>query len=83
MKKKKEFYQHFSVFVYENNVKYPIYLSKKCFEEKHVDLLLVGEKKKNVLIKDFNMIIHYTVEEKIFFVIICKVLAQKNIKVSC
>ena len=67
--------------MYENNVKYPIYVSKKCFEEKHVDLLLVGEKK-NVLIKDFEMIIHYTVEEKNFFVIICKILAQKNIKVS-
>ena len=40
--------------MYENNVKYPIYVSKKCFEEKHVDLLLVGEERKNVLIKDFN-----------------------------
>ena len=25
-----------SVFVYENKEKYPIYLSKKCFKEKHV-----------------------------------------------
>ena len=25
------------------NVKYPIYVSIKCCEEKHVDLLLIGE----------------------------------------
>ena len=45
-----------SVFGHENKVKYPIYISKKCCEEKHVDLLLieVGEKKHYVLIKDFN-----------------------------
>ena len=32
-----------SVFGYENKEKYPIYVSKKCCEEKHVDLLLTGE----------------------------------------
>ena len=31
-----------SVFGYENKVKYPIYVSKKC-ENKHVDLLLIDE----------------------------------------
>ena len=36
--------------------KYPIYLSKKSCEEKHVDLLLIGEESKRhyVLIKNFN-----------------------------
>ena len=29
-----------SVFGYENKEKRPIYVSKKCYEEKHVDLLL-------------------------------------------
>ena len=45
-----------SVFGYENEEKHPIYLSKKCCEEKHVDVLLIGEqgKKDNVLIEDFN-----------------------------
>ena len=44
-----------SVFAYENKEKHPIYVSKKFCEEKHVDLLLIGEGKKDyVLIKDFN-----------------------------
>ena len=36
--------------------KHPIYVSKKCCEEKHVDLLLIEEKGKRhyVLINDFN-----------------------------
>ena len=40
--------------------KNPIYESKKCCEEKHVDLLLVGEgeKKQYVFIKDFNRLIY-------------------------
>ena len=44
------------VFRYENKLKYPIYLSKKCCEDKHVDLSSIGdgEKKHYVLIKDFN-----------------------------
>ena len=43
------------VFDYENKEKYQIYVSKKCCEEKHVDLLLIGEGKKHyILIKDFN-----------------------------
>ena len=44
-----------SVFGYENKEKYPVYVSKQCCQEKHVDLLLIGEgEKKHVLIKDFN-----------------------------
>ena len=45
-----------SVFGYENKGKYPIYVSKQCCEEKHVDLLLIGEgeKKHYVFIKDFK-----------------------------
>ena len=34
------------VFGYENKEKYPIYVSKNCCEEKHVDLLLIGEEGK-------------------------------------
>ena len=34
-----------SVF-YENEGKYPIYVSKKCFEESHDDLILTGEERK-------------------------------------
>ena len=37
-----------SVFGYENKEKYPIYVSKKCSEEKHVDLLLIGEGEKTL-----------------------------------
>ena len=49
-----------SIFGYENKVKYPIYVSKKCCEDKHVDLLLIGETeiKHYVLIKDFNTFMH-------------------------
>ena len=38
------------------NEKHPIYVSKKCWEKKHVDLLLIGEEGKGhyVLIKDCN-----------------------------
>ena len=44
-----------SVFGYENKVKYPIYVSKKCCEDKHVNLLLIGEGEKiQILNKDFN-----------------------------
>ena len=45
-----------SVFGYENKEKYPMYLSKKYYEEKYVDLLLKGEeiKRHYVLIKCLN-----------------------------
>ena len=73
-----------------NKVKYPIYASKKkkkCFE-KHVDLLLLGEEGKMyyVLMKYFNTFMcdyTYIVEENIFVVTVCKLLVQKNIKISC
>ena len=65
-----------SVFGYVNKEKHPIYVSKKCYEEKHVDLLLIGEEGKRhyVLIKDFNTFM-YTLhhgKKNIFVVIIYK-----------
>ena len=55
----------------------PVYVSKQCSEEQHVDLLLIGKEGKRhyILIKDFNiscMIIHYIVEENIFVVVAYK-----------
>ena len=38
-----------SVFGYENKVKCPIYVSKKCCEDKHFDLSLIGEGEKKTL----------------------------------
>ena len=38
-----------SAFGYENEEKYPIYVFKKCCEETHVDLLLIGEREKNFM----------------------------------
>ena len=52
-----------SVFGYENKEKHPIYISKKCCDEKYVDLLLIVEvgKRHYVLIKDFNTFMcHHT-----------------------
>ena len=48
------------IFGYENEEKCPIYVSKKCCEEKHVDLLLIKEngKRNYVLIRDFNTFVH-------------------------
>ena len=45
---------------YENKVRYPICVSKKCCEDKHVNLLLIdqGEKKHYLLIKDSNTFMH-------------------------
>ena len=55
-KKKKKKSISISVFGYENKEKHPIYVSKYCCEETHVDLLLIGEEGKRhyVVIKDFN-----------------------------
>ena len=52
----KKNYIGISVFGYEDKVKYPIHVSKKFCEDKHVDLLLIdeGEKKHYISIKDFN-----------------------------
>ena len=60
-----------SVFGYENKEKYPIYVWKHCCEEKHFDLLLIGEVEKNIifLLKisiDSCVIIYYIVENKRF-----------------
>ena len=43
-----------------NKEKYPIYVLKECCEDKHVDLLSIGEEGKRhyVLIKDFNTFIY-------------------------
>ena len=72
-----------SVFGYENEVKYPIYVSKKCCEDKHVDLLLIGEERKSIMFLSkisihSCVIIHYIVEENIFVVIVWKLSEQQN-----
>ena len=48
------------IFAHEIKGKYPIYVSKKCCEEKHVDLLLIGEERRRhyVLIKGFIKLMH-------------------------
>ena len=45
---------------YENKEKHPIYVSKKCCEDKHINLLLIGEREKKhcVLIKDFIILMY-------------------------
>ena len=50
-----------SVFGYENKEKHPIYVSKGCCKEKHLDLLLIGEEgmRHYVIIKDFNTLMYY------------------------
>ena len=70
-----------SAFGYENKEKHPIYVSKKCYEEKHFDLLLIEEKGKRyfVLTKGFikfmyNHIFH---RRKNIFVVI---VYRRNIK---
>ena len=72
-----------SIFGYENNEKYPIYVSKICCEKKHVDLSLIGEGIKNTMFLsmisiDLCMIIHYIVEENIFVVIAYKLSLEKK-----
>ena len=69
-----------SVFSYENKEKHPIYVFKKC-EEKHVDLLLIGEEGAIFLLKiliRLFMIILYIVLKSIFVFIFYKLLAQKK-----
>ena len=59
-----------SVFGYENKEKHPVYVSKKCCEEKYVHLSLIGEERKShyVLITDFNtsILTFYIAEKKQF-----------------
>ena len=70
-----------SVFGYENKGKCPIYVSKEC-EEKHVDLLLIGEGKKKhyVLIKYFNRFMYdhsLYCRRNIFFIVYSFLLQKK------
>ena len=71
-----------SVFGYESEEKHPIYVSIKCCEEKHVDLLLIEEKGERhyVLVKDFNtfMYNHALQHRKNIFDIVYKLLVQKK-----
>ena len=73
----------FSVFGYEDKKKYPIYVSKKCCEYKPVDLLLIDEEEKGTMFLSkisthSCMIMYYFVEEKVFVVIVYKLLEQQN-----
>ena len=62
-----------NVFGYGNKEKHPIYVSRKCCEDKHVKLLLIGQRKNakdatflsKIVIRSC-MVIHYIVEEKFF-----------------
>ena len=80
----KKNYIGISVFGYENKEKHPIYVSNKRCEEKHADLLLIGEEDKRhyVLIKDFITFIydHTLHGKKIFLVIVYKLFVQKKYK---
>ena len=66
------------VFGYKNKVKCPIYVSKKCCEDKHVE----KEKKNSMFLSKILihscMIIHYIMEENISVVIVCKLLEQQK-----
>ena len=72
-----------SVFGYENKEKHPRYVLKKCCEEKHVDLLLIGKESKinyglfnNFNIFKYNHTLHR--RKNIFVVIAYKFLLQKK-----
>ena len=72
-----------SIFGYGNKQKYPIYESKRCCKEKHVDLFLIEEGEKNtrflsVILIDSCMIIHYIVEGNLFVVIVYMLSLQKK-----
>ena len=72
IEKKKKNRISISVFGYENKENHPMYVSKKCCEENHVELLLIGEKEKNTMFyqKFSCIIILNIVEENIFVIII-------------
>ena len=71
-----------SDFGYENKEKHPISVSKKCLEEKHVDLLLsIGEdgKRHHVLTKDFNTFMYdHSLHRRRIVILVYKVLVQKK-----
>ena len=82
MKKKKNSIG-ISVFGYENKEKNPIYVSKKCCEERRVDLLLIGEKGRDTMfLLKISMhsciIILYIMEKNVFAVIVYKLSVQKK-----
>ena len=79
-KKKRKHSIGISLFGYE---KHSIYVSKECYEEKHFDLLWIGEKGKihYVLIKDFNTFMYDNIlhhGKYIFAVIFYRLLVQKK-----
>ena len=69
-----------SVSGYGNKEKYAIYVLKKLFEEKHVNLLLIegGKNSLSKILVHLFMIIHHTGEENIFVIIIYRLLVQKE-----
>ena len=78
-----------SAFGFENKESYPIYVSKKCYKEKHVVLLLMGKESKghSVLIKDFDTFIYdHTLfcEKKNTFLLLLftSFKYRRNIKIS-
>ena len=71
------------VFGYRNKEKHPLYVSKKCCEEKHVRLLIMEENRKRcyVLKKDSNTFMYnHTLHcrKKMFVVIVYKILVQQK-----
>ena len=68
--------------------KHPIYVSQKCYEDKHGDLLLIGKKgrKHYVVVKDFNTFMyHHTLDCRkkhycycYITIIVSKLSVQKN-----
>ena len=76
-----------SVFGYENKEKYPIYVSKKCYKEKHADLLFIRKGQKNttflsMISKDSCMIVHYIVEENILSILFTHFHYKRSIEAS-
>ena len=70
-------------FFYENKEKHPIYVSKKCCEDKHVDLLLIGEEGKRhcVLINYLNTWMYdqtLQLGKNVFDVIVYKLSVQRK-----
>ena len=73
-----------NVFGYENKEKYPIFFLIQCCEEKHAELLLMGEGEKHILFLsnisiDSCVNIYYIVEKSIFVLIAYLLSLQKKI----
>ena len=56
------------VFGYENKGKHTMYVSRRCCEEKYMDLLLIEEERKG----------HYVCGRTLFFGLVYKLLVQKK-----